>query len=104
MIVYCIGSYIERAALKSAINVIHLSGISTTAPGDYNLVRNEVTFDQGANNGNTISLVIDIIDDLFVEGTETFTISGSVNAPQTSFASGQDTAVVTITDNDCKLG
>jgi len=73
-----------------------------TAPGDYNLVRNEVTFDQGANNGNTISLVIDIIDDFFVAGTETFTISGSVTAPQTAFASGQDTAVVTIADNDCK--
>jgi len=29
MIVYCIVSYIERTALKSAINVIHLSGIST---------------------------------------------------------------------------
>jgi len=42
------------------------------------LVRDQVTFDIGANNGNTISVPINIMDDLLVEGAETFTLTGSV--------------------------
>ena len=40
-----------------------------------------MTFDQGANNGNIITTVIDVLDDPLIEGTETFTISGSVDPP-----------------------
>jgi len=61
-----------------------------------------VTFDQGANNGNIITTVIDVLDDPLIEGTETFTISGSVDPPA-SFVPGRDTANVTILDNDGKF-
>jgi len=45
---------------------------------DFVLARDEVTFDAGANNGNTISIRIEIWDDLSVERTERFTLTGSV--------------------------
>ena len=67
-----------------------------------NFVRTNVTFDPGATNGSTISTVIDVQDNFVVEGTETFTISGSVAVAQTSFVPGRDTANITIRGNDCK--
>ena len=72
-----------------------------TEGSDFNLIRDMVTFDQGANNGNVITTTIDVLDDPLVEGTETFIISGSV-APPASFVTGRDTANVTILDNDGK--
>jgi len=66
--------------LQSAKKVMHiLSCFAPLAGGaDFVLVRDEVTFDIGANDGNTISVPIIIQDDLLVEGTETFTLAGSV--------------------------
>ena len=63
---------------------------------DFNLSRTEVTFDVGANDGNRISVFVNILDDLLVEGTENFTLTGSV-APPASF-SGSIT--VSIIDDD----
>ena len=66
------------------------------------LVRDQVTFDSGGNGGNTISLPIIIQDDLPVEGTETFTLTGSVVTTGTiaTFAGGS--AVISILDDDGK--
>ena len=38
-----------------------------------------MTFDVGANSGNTISVFVDVLDDLLVEGTESFTLSGAIS-------------------------
>ena len=60
------------------------------------------TFDLGANDGNTISLIIDILDDRVVEGTETFTLSGSVVTTGTIATFEGGPATVTILDDDSK--
>ena len=65
---------------------------------DFNLSRTEVTFGIGANDGARITIFVDILDDTLVEGTENFTLTGSV-APPASF-SGSIT--VSIIDNDGK--
>ena len=70
---------------------------------DFTLNRSEVTFDIGANNGNTINVFVDVLDDLLVEGTECFTLAGAISntaAPGSSFVGGDVT--VCINDNDCK--
>jgi len=60
------------------------------------------TFDLGANDGNTISLIVDILDDRVVEGTETFTLSGSVVTTGTIATFEGGPANVTILDDDSK--
>ena len=71
---------------------------------DYNLPQIiEVTFDVGASDGNTINLLINVLDDLLVEGRECFTLSGGIGspaAPGSTFVGGPVT--VCIEDNDCK--
>ena len=66
---------------------------------DYVLSRNEVTFDIGANDGNTITIIVDVLSDALVEGTEDVVLSGSVDAPA-SFVGGPVT--FNIVDDDCK--
>ena len=66
------------------------------------LVRDQVTFDSGGNGGNTISLPIIIQDDLPVEGTETFTLTGSVVTTGTIATFGGGPATGSILDNDGK--
>ena len=58
-----------------------------------------MTFDLGANNGNAISIFVNILDDNLVEGTEDVVLAGSVDAPA-SFVSGP--ATFNIPDDDCK--
>lgn len=65
---------------------------------DFNLPRTEVTFDAGANDGNRITFFVDILDDPLVEGTENFTLAGSVTPP----ASFSGSITVSIIDNDGK--
>ena len=65
---------------------------------DFNLSRTEVTFDAGTNDGNRITFFVDILDDPLVEGTENFTLTGSV-APPASF---NGSITVSILDNDGK--
>ena len=69
---------------------------------DFVLAQDEVTFDAGANDGNTISIRIEIWDDLSVEGTERFTLTGSVVTTGTIgvFEGGPPT--VSILDDDSK--
>jgi len=66
------------------------------------LVRDQVTFNIGANDDNAISVPIVIQDDLPVEGTETFTLTGSVVTTGTiaTFVGGP--ATVSILDDDGK--
>ena len=62
-----------------------------------------MTFHKGATTGNAQNASIVIIDDLIVEGTESFVVSGNVTAPSL-FVPGGDTATVTILDNDGESG
>ena len=64
---------------------------------DFILYQTELTFAEGTNNGDII--FVDILDDLLVEGTENFTLTGSVTPPAL-FVGGPVT--VTIIDNDGK--
>ena len=81
-----------------------LFSFTYTAVGeDFILLRSEVTFDIGANDGNTINVLVDVLDDLLVEGTECFTLTGGIGspaAPGSSFVGGPVT--VCILDNDGK--
>jgi len=83
---------------------MHILSCFTPLAGgaDFVLVLDQVTFDIGANNGNGISVPIIIQDDLLVEGTETFTLTGSVVTTGTiaTFVGGP--ATVSILDNDGK--
>ena len=58
-----------------------------------------MTFDLGATNGILISIIVDILDDLLVEGTENIVLSGRVASPA-SFVGGP--ATVSILDDDGK--
>ena len=70
---------------------------------DFTLLRNDVTFDVGADDGNVINLLINVNDDLLVEGRECFTLSGGIGSPAaagSTFVGGD--VEVCIEDNDCK--
>ena len=64
---------------------------------DFIFFQTELTFTEGTSDGDVI--FIDILDDILVEGTENFTLTGSVAAPA-SFVGGPVT--VSIIDNDGK--
>ena len=71
---------------------------------DFTLSQTEVTFHQGTNDGNILTVLADVMDDFLVEGTETFTLSGGIGSPAasgSSFVGGPVT--VSIADNDCKF-
>ena len=67
---------------------------------DFILSRTEVMFGVGSNSGNSINIFVQILDDTLVEGTENFTLTGSV-APPASFGSS---ITVSIIDNDDNNG
>ena len=56
----------------------------------------------GTNNGTIQTLLISIVDDDLVEGTETFVISGNVTSPA-MFLPGRNMTTITIMDNERKL-
>ena len=66
---------------------------------DFTLSQTEVTFDLGANDGTSMTVFVDVLDDLLVEETENIVLSGSVAAPA-SFVGGP--ATVRILDDDSK--
>ena len=70
---------------------------------DFRLIFQRLTLCQGTISNNVQSLVVDITDDFFVEGTESFVVSGDATAPA-SFVPGNDSATVTILDNDGECG
>ena len=69
---------------------------------DFTLSPTEVTFDIGTNDGNTINVVVDVLDDDDVEGTESFTLSASTSSPEAVFV-GVPALTVSILDDDGKL-
>ena len=73
------------------------------ADGSDFLLQTELTFDVGAEDGTIRNITIDILDDDVVERTERFIISGSAE-PLCPNQFVRDTFVVTIMDNDRKLG
>ena len=68
---------------------------------DFRLSRTKLRFPAGTNNGTIQTLVVNVVDDDFVEGTETFVISGSVTSPA-MFLPGRSMATITIMDNERK--
>lgn len=68
---------------------------------DFTLSPTEVTFDVGTNDGNTINVVVDVLDDDDVEGTESFTLSASTSSPEAVFVGFPD-LTVSILDDDGK--
>ena len=77
--------------------------------GDFCIINDDVTFDFTPTFPNTIAVVLDVFDDLLVEGTESFTVSASITEPGTQpggviprFVPGADTATFNIIDNDCE--
>ena len=74
-----------------------------TVGQDFTLSRNKVTFDLGANDGNSVTVLADILDDCLVEGTECFTLSGGIGSPAAPGAVFVgDSVTICITDNDSK--
>ena len=72
--------------------------LSPAVGQDFSLSRTEVIFGMGANSGSSINILVQILDDTLVEGTENFTLTGSV-APPASFGSS---ITVSIIDDDGK--
>ena len=68
---------------------------------DFILSRTEVTFDVGTTYGNAINILVNILDDTLVEGTENFTLTGSV-APPASFGSSITVSIIDDDDNNGK--
>ena len=84
---------------------VHIEG--TAGPpqvGDFALSRSEVTFDIGANDGNRITLFVDVFDDPIIEGTESFTISITMVDPPAGVTvdPNANTGTVDIQDDDGK--
>lgn len=67
---------------------------------DFTLSRTVVTFDFGEDDGNRRVTFVHVLDDPLVEGTESFTLSGSVTAPYASFVG--DPVTIDIIDDDSK--
>ena len=84
---------------------VHIEG--TAGPpqvGDFSLSWSEVTFDLGANDGNTITVFADVIDDLIIEGTESFSLSITVEDPPAGVIvdPNGNAATINILDDDGK--
>lgn len=98
--------------LESTFTLSYSTETTCTNPsaGDFCFVTNDVTFDTGANDLNIITVVLDVFDDLLVEGTESFTVTATITDPgvQTggimpTFMTGTNTVDTNILDNDfCK--
>ena len=91
--------------LPSLLFSLHIEG--TAGPpqvGDFSLSRTEVTFDVGANDGNTITVIADVFDDLIIEGTESFTLSITMVDPPAGVTvdPNGNTATINILDDDGK--
>ena len=84
------------ATLPSNITIT----VSATSE-DFYLPKNELVFLNGTNNGTIQTLVISIVDDGLVEGTETIVLSGSVTSPA-MFLPGRNMTTITIIDNERK--
>ena len=65
------------------------------------LLPTELTLGAGTEDDSITNITIDIVDDLVVEGRESFNISGVV-ASQCSLRLVVGMSAVTIIDNDCK--
>jgi len=91
--------------LRSAVTVMHILGcfIPLAGGADFELVRDQVTFDNGVGEINrAIAVPIMIQDDLLVEGTETFSLAGSVVTTGTGATFVGGPATISILDNDGK--
>ena len=86
--------------LSSPMTVSYSASGSATSPNDYVLLgAGEITFNAGTDS---TARLVDIIDDLLVEGDETFTVS--IHSPSTGTLDAQVTHTVTIIDNDAGSG
>ena len=76
----------------------------TLAGDDYDAADGTINFLSGDAEGTVRSIGILIDDDLLVEGTESFSVTGTESAAFAEFVGGgnSDTVTVNIEDNDRK--
>ncbi|HUS11297.1 MAG TPA: Calx-beta domain-containing protein [Pyrinomonadaceae bacterium] len=89
---------INRTGISSGVATVDYATQDGTATqkGDYTIKRGTLTF---ADGETTKTLEVPIVDDVFVEGDETFTVTLS-NVTGTGVTLTNATTTVTITDND----
>ena len=79
---------------------IYIHTYMFSEPDDYTSTTQIVTFPAGAPPPGRLCIDIPIINDLDVEGLESFAVSASTTDPRAVFPQGGDTASVFIADND----
>ena len=85
--------------MSTTVAIILCCFLSLAVGQDFTLSRTVITFDIGANDGSTMTVFVDLL----VEGTECFTLSGSIGSPAAPGASFVgDPATVCILDNERK--
>lgn len=70
---------------------------------DFTLMPNEVIFGFGTRNNNVRIIIVTVLDDLQVEGTESLTLSGSVATAPIPATFVGDPVTVDILDDDSKF-
>ena len=93
--------YLEILVAPFAILPSNIIVTFSVTSEDFSLSTNEVVFLAGTNNGTIQTLVISILDDDLMEGTENFVLSGSVTSPA-MFLPGRNMTTITIMDNERK--
>ena len=101
MIIMCI---LSKNMVEPGTVYIAICYLSPAEGLDFNLPRTEETFGVGAANGNTMSIIVDVLNDLLVEGTECFTLSGAIGTPAASgsrFVGGDVTICIDNNNSKC---
>ena len=100
MTIMCI---LSKNMVEPGTVYIAICYLSPAEGEDFTLSRNEEVFGIGAANGNTMSILVDILPDPLVERTECFTLAGTIGtpaAPGSTFVGGDVT--ICINDNNSK--
>ncbi|MBO9998033.1 MAG: hypothetical protein J7641_03330 [Cyanobacteria bacterium SID2] len=88
----------RKGGIEGAVGAtINLSDVTAISPDDYDNTPISVSFDDGDNTPKTI--VIPLVDDTLIEGDETLNLSLDAATGGASLGT-QDTAVLSIVDND----
>ena len=72
---------------------------SAVEDSDYTSISSDIVFLSGSTDGTSQCVHITIIDDIALEGNQTFTVTLMTSDPDVRL--GNDVTVITIEDNDC---
>ena len=75
-------------------------GTASSLTGDYKSFSSRLFFPIGSDNASTITVAIDIVDDLLLEETEYFTVHASSVDGHAHFKPGRDSTTFIIEDDD----